>query len=214
MTCMLIIASCGTGDDADRRITGAREQPASGLWVTFEVEDDRFRALVVDPAATDLVLEWARTGAQPGPPLGEVRNGGELNFPWSWHLDPATVRFDEPGVAVVAEDCRTRPSTFEGGGADRSCSLYWPRGAVITSAQDCRDGSCEAIGTQFTPGAGPPAGASGTSGDAGGYDPCAGKQCGDFCRICPPGDSNCFETAAVKACNALGQCAIAAPVCQ
>ena len=34
-----------------------------------------------------------------------------------------------------------------------------------------------------------------------GYDPCAGKQPGDECRICPPDDSSCVETMEVKVCS-------------
>lgn len=39
-----------------------------------------------------------------------------------------------------------------------------------------------------------------------GYDPCAGKACGDACTICAPGDTNCVETAVVKQCSAAGSC--------
>ncbi len=39
-----------------------------------------------------------------------------------------------------------------------------------------------------------------------GYNPCAGKACGDACTICAPGDANCVETAVVKQCSAAGTC--------
>jgi hypothetical protein len=49
------------------------------------------------------------------------------------------------------------------------------------------------------------AGAAGR--DAGAtYEPCAAKACGDSCRVCPPDDPNCFETAVLKQCNAQGAC--------
>ena len=38
------------------------------------------------------------------------------------------------------------------------------------------------------------------------YFPCGGKACGDLCRICPPGDPNCFETMVVKQCDKTGVC--------
>lgn len=38
------------------------------------------------------------------------------------------------------------------------------------------------------------------------YDPCEGKTCGETCRICPPDDAQCVETAVIKACDPLGRC--------
>lgn len=45
------------------------------------------------------------------------------------------------------------------------------------------------------------------------WTPCGGKACGDSCKICPPGDPDCFETAVVKMCQADGACAPSLPVC-
>jgi hypothetical protein len=42
-----------------------------------------------------------------------------------------------------------------------------------------------------------------------GYDPCAGKSCGDACTLCAPGDADCIETAVIKACDAGGVCGVA-----
>jgi hypothetical protein len=50
----------------------------------------------------------------------------------------------------------------------------------------------------------------------GGYQSCAGKACGDSCRLCAPDDTNCGEIAVLKACDSLGQCVVqtaTAPVC-
>jgi hypothetical protein len=50
--------------------------------------------------------------------------------------------------------------------------------------------------------------------DAGGaYDPCAGKACGESCRLCPPTDINCFEPAVIKQCNLAGKCNSDPPGC-
>jgi hypothetical protein len=38
------------------------------------------------------------------------------------------------------------------------------------------------------------------------YDPCAGKACGEPCTVCPPGSTDCMETAVVKACDPSGRC--------
>jgi hypothetical protein len=49
--------------------------------------------------------------------------------------------------------------------------------------------------------------------DAGPYNPCAGKTCGTSCKICPPGDANCFETAEIKVCQVDGACNGQTPAC-
>ncbi len=38
------------------------------------------------------------------------------------------------------------------------------------------------------------------------YDPCAGKACGEGCRVCPPDDPACVETMVVKACDPFHRC--------
>lgn len=45
------------------------------------------------------------------------------------------------------------------------------------------------------------------------YDPCAGKQCGDACTVCDPGDPNCVETAVLKTCGSDGTCDARDPAC-
>jgi hypothetical protein len=39
-----------------------------------------------------------------------------------------------------------------------------------------------------------------------GYDPCAGRECGDVCEHCPPTDGDCVEDPVVKTCDAEGNC--------
>ena len=45
------------------------------------------------------------------------------------------------------------------------------------------------------------------------YQPCAGKTCGDPCRVCPPTDADCVETAVLKMCDQSGSCSAQAPSC-
>jgi hypothetical protein len=52
----------------------------------------------------------------------------------------------------------------------------------------------------------PSATAAPTAADAGAYNPCAGKKCGDRCNLCPQYKPGCFETALVKMCHPDGQC--------
>lgn len=49
---------------------------------------------------------------------------------------------------------------------------------------------------------------------SGGWDPCAGKSCGDGCSLCDPSDPTCFETAVLKVCNDFGVCSDTSAVCQ
>lgn len=46
-----------------------------------------------------------------------------------------------------------------------------------------------------------------------GYNPCAGKACGDQCTQCDPTDPACTETAVLKYCDASGACTSNTPVC-
>lgn len=38
------------------------------------------------------------------------------------------------------------------------------------------------------------------------YDACAGKKCGDRCKICAPTDVKCIESALIKLCHPDGKC--------
>jgi hypothetical protein len=47
----------------------------------------------------------------------------------------------------------------------------------------------------------------------GGYEPCAGKKCGDTCTQCSPNDPSCSETAVIKYCDSAGGCGPNYPTC-
>lgn len=46
------------------------------------------------------------------------------------------------------------------------------------------------------------------------YNPCAGKACGEQCRLCPPTDKDCNEPAVVKSCDEAGACTPTTPACR
>lgn len=52
----------------------------------------------------------------------------------------------------------------------------------------------------------------GAAGSAG-YQPCAGKACGDVCDVCDPNESACKPIPGSATCTALGQCTLARPDC-
>jgi hypothetical protein len=54
---------------------------------------------------------------------------------------------------------------------------------------------------------------TGSGGTSGGYEPCAGKACGDVCTPCDPSDPNCFALTVEMTCTATGQCSVGRPAC-
>lgn len=45
------------------------------------------------------------------------------------------------------------------------------------------------------------------------YQPCGGKECGEACKVCEPGDANCVETMVMKTCNSSGECSADSSQC-
>lgn len=78
------------------------------LWV-IEVSGEEFRVRVSDEGARTGIEERLRSQER-GVVIGTlVRGDGGFNGPWSWHLDPATVR----AVDSAIELCDGRPSMVE-----------------------------------------------------------------------------------------------------
>lgn len=78
------------------------------------------------------------------------------------------------------------------------------------------DGNCDTFCEDPDPDCGGEAGDKkddGSGEGAGEYDPCADKACGAECQTCPPGDTDCAETAAVKYCQPDGSCSSSKPTC-
>lgn len=68
-----------------------------------------------------------------------------------------------------------------------------PNGGLACPTMQCIEGQCVTTGNEC---------ASGTDGD---YDPCAGKEDGEMCSLCPPNAVDCLETDEIKTCQR-GQC--------
>lgn len=62
----------------------------------------------------------------------------------------------------------------------------------VEPPSDCLDTECEEVNPETPPDAE--------------YAPCAGKVCGETCRVCAPGDSNCQEDPDIKLCDSAGRC--------
>ena len=92
-----------------------------------DVVGERFVIQLSDEESIRLAEENMRGGNQRFP-IGTLRPGnGGFNAPWTWHLDPASVRF----VEVAIELCDGRPSYVETHQADYP--TYCPWGARVIS---------------------------------------------------------------------------------
>ena len=90
------------------------------MVVTFEVADDqRFKALLVDPADIDIARRLLARQEAPGIPNGRVIRETGVNTGYSWSLDPDDIEF----VDVTIEVCDGLPSDVEAGtiSGDRYC---------------------------------------------------------------------------------------------
>ena len=103
------------------------------MIVTFEVEAERFRALLTDPA--DVAIAQALLAGEEAPsiPNGLVAQGdGGFNAPWTWHLDPESIEFADMTVEV----CDGLPSYVEAGTV--TSDRYCPWGAVVVAVEPVR----------------------------------------------------------------------------
>lgn len=91
----------------------------------LDVEGERFAVRTADPETIQLAEE-NRQGRNRRFPIGVLKPGnGGFNAPWTWHLDPASVRFVEAAVEV----CDGRPSYVEEHQAE--FASYCPWGARV-----------------------------------------------------------------------------------
>lgn len=121
----------------------AKERPTDGLWVTFDVVGERFRAVVTEPQAVGYVLGYVAGHEPQRVPIGIVVRGGQFNAPWSWHLQPSSIEFADH----TTELCDGTPSYLEANLDEWISKVvrYCPWSAKITQVHDCRDGKCRRL---------------------------------------------------------------------
>jgi hypothetical protein len=121
-----VAASIAAGCSAAAGGSSATAVPAHAI-VTFEVEDERFK---VELRTADLVAHAQELLAGqdvPSIPVGTVvRDDPGPNAPWSWHLDPATIRFADATI----EGCDALPSEVA---ADLDGNRYCPWSATVVA---------------------------------------------------------------------------------
>lgn len=100
--------------------------PAAAEFV-LDVVGERFSIRTSDPE-TIALAEDNRQGRNRRFPIGSLRQGdGGFNAPWTWHLDPSSVRFVEAAIEV----CDGRPSYVESHQSDYA--TYCPWGARVVA---------------------------------------------------------------------------------
>ena len=101
--------------------------PTASTDFVVDVSGERFVVRTSDPETIRLGTD-NRLGRNQRFPIGTVRAGdGGFNAPWTWHLDPASVRFVEAAIEV----CDGRPSYLEKHQAE--FPAYCPWGARVVA---------------------------------------------------------------------------------
>jgi len=109
----LAVAGCGGGGDQ------GSGPPSGPVVVTFEVVDERFKALLTEPADIDTARRLLGGEDVPSIPNGRVLRETGVNEGYSWSMDPNDIEF----VGVTIEVCDGLPSDVEDGviSGDRYC---------------------------------------------------------------------------------------------
>jgi len=114
-------AGCGPGG------SGSPVQSSGPVVVTFDVVDERFKALLSDPADIDIARKLLAGDDVPSIPNGRVIRETGVNTGYSWSMDPDDIEFAD----VTVEVCDGLPSDVEAGtiSGDRYC----PWSAVVVA---------------------------------------------------------------------------------
>ena len=96
-----LIGACGGG--------GGSPDPAAPVVVTFEVIDERFKALLTEPTDIDTARRLLNGEDVPSIPNGRVIRETGVNEGYSWSLDPNDIEF----ASVTIEVCDGLPSDVE-----------------------------------------------------------------------------------------------------
>ena len=107
----LALAACAGG--------GASDDANAPVIVTFEVVDQRFKALLTEPADIAIARRLLDGDDVPSIPNGRVVRETGVNEGYSWSLDPNDIEFAD----VTIEVCDGLPSDVEMGvvTGDRYC---------------------------------------------------------------------------------------------
>ena len=97
------IGACGSGNQA-------AGSPSGPVVVTFEVVEERFKALLTDPVDIDTARRLLAGEDVPSIPNGRVLRETGVNEGYSWSLDPNDIRTTAP----TASHCGSRTRLARG----------------------------------------------------------------------------------------------------
>jgi hypothetical protein len=100
---------------------------AGPIVVTFEVDDERFKALLTEPADIEIARHLLAGDDVPSIPNGRVIRQTGVNTGYSWSMDPADIEFADTTIEV----CDGLPSDVETGAI--SGDRYCPWSAVVVA---------------------------------------------------------------------------------
>lgn len=111
---------------------GGSPDPNAPVVVTFEVVDERFKALLTEPADIDIARRLLAGEDVPSIPDGRIVRETGVNEGYSWSLDPTDIEFAD----VTIEECDGLPSDVETGvvTGDRYC----PWAATVIAVDPAR----------------------------------------------------------------------------
>lgn len=111
----ILVAACGSGSGS----SPSDLPPDAPVIVTFEVVDERFKALLTQPDDIAIARRLLLGEDAPGIPNGRVIRETGVNEGWSWSMDPDDIEFAE----LTIEVCDGLPSHVEDGTvtSDRYC---------------------------------------------------------------------------------------------
>jgi len=126
---LAVVAGCGLLGCGGPGGPGGSSAPSATtpVVVTFEVDDERFKALLTDTTDIDLARHLLAGDDVPNIPSGTVIRETGVNSGYTWSMDPDDIEF----VDVTDEACDGVPSDVETGQltGDRFC----PTSAVVVA---------------------------------------------------------------------------------
>ena len=123
---LAVVAGCGLLSCGGSGGSSAPSATAP-VVVTFEVDDERFKALLTDPTDIDVARHLLAGDDVPSIPNGKVIRETSVNTGYTWSMDANDIEF----VDVTDEVCDGAPSDVETGqvAGDRFC----PTSAVVVA---------------------------------------------------------------------------------
>ena len=111
----LAVAACNAGSGSS--------DPNAPIVVTFEVVDERFKALLTDPADIAIARRLLAGEDAPSIPNGRIIRETGVNAGYGWSLDPNDIEFAE----VTLEECDGLPSDVETAVVAAIATVHGPR---------------------------------------------------------------------------------------